>query len=141
MWTQRFRVDGLNYEFQVRPGNRVVILLTGGANPAWRPPYDPFARWGDDSAAITADTIGVTRYPLTVVRTALRHLHAWLGSQRPKSFEYSWQSADRTSLYRRVAQQLAERFGYQWVEYAATIYFYRVPLQPAECSSVGEATS
>lgn len=106
---QRFTVDHLIYELTISCNNSIHFALVGGANPIYQPVYDPFD-W-DYTPSVTGD-LGNTRQPLRVYREVLTRVHQWVGGQRPKYFQFSALTEKRTRLYRRVAQRLAERFGY-----------------------------
>lgn len=125
-----FKVDGLIYELTVSNSNSISLAITGGASPTFQPKYDPFD-W-DYTPYITAD-IGTTRYPVTVLRTALRRIIQWVGETRPPMFSFSAETEKRKKFYRRMAAYLAKRFPYQLVEEGSVFYFYRLKT-PSEVS-------
>ncbi|PCM45955.1 hypothetical protein [Marinobacter sp. ANT_B65] len=117
-----FKVDGLIYELTVSTGNSIYLAITGGASPTYQPEYDPFDWYY--IPRVTAD-IGTTRYPTTVLRTALRRIVHWIGETRPPMFSFSAETEKRRKIYRRVARHLAQRFPYQLAEDGGVLYFYR----------------
>ncbi|MBJ6137965.1 hypothetical protein [Marinobacter litoralis] len=123
MMLHTFKVDGLIYELTISSRYAIHLAITGGASPTFQPAYDPFD-W-EYTPFITAD-VGTTRYPITVLRTALRTVIHWIGETRPPMFSFSAETEKRKMIYRRVAAYFAERFPYQMVEEGAVFYFYRM---------------
>lgn len=117
-----YKVDGLVYELTVSSSNSIYLAIIGGASSTYQPEYDPFD-W-DYMPCVTAD-IGNTRYPITVLRTALRRVVHWIGRTRPPMFSFSAETEKRRKIYRRVARNLAQKFPYQLVEDGSVFYFYR----------------
>lgn len=119
-----FRVDGLIYELRFTSSHEIQLAITGGASPTFKPEYDPFD-W--DYTPFVTDDIAATRYPVTVMRHALRKLYEWIGREQPMYFAFSARNERRCRLYRRVAQVLIGRFPeYRLVEYRKRFYFYRL---------------
>lgn len=119
---REFRIDGLIYEFVIAYDNSVRLAVIGGASPRFRPEPDPFD-W--DAPVYVTDDEATSRYPLRVARQVISLLHEWIGSQRPKYFSFSASTERRRSLYGRIAQQTAERFGYGWHYHEDRFYFYK----------------
>lgn len=119
---REFSVDGLVYEFSTGPDNSVSLGVIGGGSPCFRPEPDSL-EWGAP-IYVTGDE-ACSRYPIRVARQAITLLHGWIGAERPKYFSYCASTERRMSLYRRIAQQTAARFGYAWHSHEDHFYFYK----------------